>query len=112
MQERSEAERRAIWPCLNVATWRRERSDRAIQKICNLFNCRYLHLGLNCWHLVSSSKYFVWDSIDAFCIWDSIVASPLRVFIASCLENVIVQIERRLFTPFIHTGLDFLFKLT
>ena len=21
MQERSEAERRAIWPCLNVATW-------------------------------------------------------------------------------------------
>ena len=31
MQERSEAERRAIWPCLNVATWRRERSDRAIQ---------------------------------------------------------------------------------
>ena len=29
MQERSEAERRAIWPCLNVATWRRERSDRA-----------------------------------------------------------------------------------
>ena len=24
MQERSEAERRAIWPCLNVATWRRE----------------------------------------------------------------------------------------
>ena len=34
MQERSEAERRAIWPCLNVATWRRERSDRAIQQIC------------------------------------------------------------------------------
>ena len=33
MQERSEAERRAIWPCLNVATWRRERSDRAIQQI-------------------------------------------------------------------------------
>ena len=30
MQERSEAERRAIWPCLNVATWRRERNDRAI----------------------------------------------------------------------------------
>ena len=29
MQERSEAERRAIWPCLNVATWRSERSDRA-----------------------------------------------------------------------------------
>ena len=28
MQERSEAERRAIWPCLNVATWRRERSDK------------------------------------------------------------------------------------
>ena len=27
-------ERRAIWPCLNVATWRRERSDRAIQQIC------------------------------------------------------------------------------
>ena len=26
------AERRAIWPCLNVATWRRERSDRAIQQ--------------------------------------------------------------------------------
>ena len=34
MQERSEAERRAIWPCLNVVTWRRERSDRAIQQIC------------------------------------------------------------------------------
>ena len=33
MQERSEAERRAIWRCLNVATWRRERSDRAIQQI-------------------------------------------------------------------------------
>ena len=32
MQERSEAERRAIWPCLNVATWQRERSDRAIQQ--------------------------------------------------------------------------------
>ena len=32
MQERSEAERRAIWPCLNVATWRRERSDRDIQQ--------------------------------------------------------------------------------
>ena len=30
--KRSEAERRAIWPCLNVATWRRERNDRAIQK--------------------------------------------------------------------------------
>ena len=28
------AERCAIWPCLNVATWRRERSDRAIQQIC------------------------------------------------------------------------------
>ena len=27
------AKRRAIWPCLNVATWRRERSDRAIQQI-------------------------------------------------------------------------------
>ena len=25
MQERSEAERRAIWPCLNVATWRKGR---------------------------------------------------------------------------------------
>ena len=33
MQERSEAEQRTIWPCLNVATWRRERSDRAIQQI-------------------------------------------------------------------------------
>ena len=33
LQERSEAERRAIWQCLNVATWRRERSDRAIQQI-------------------------------------------------------------------------------
>ena len=33
MQERSEAERRAIWPCLNVATWQRERSDRAVQRI-------------------------------------------------------------------------------
>ena len=32
MQERSEAERRAIWPCLNVGTWRRERSDRANNK--------------------------------------------------------------------------------
>ena len=27
------AKRRAIWPCLNVGTWRRERSDRAIQQI-------------------------------------------------------------------------------
>ena len=34
MQEQNEAERRANWPCLNVATWRRERSDRAIQHIC------------------------------------------------------------------------------
>ena len=36
MQGRSEAERRAIWPCLNVATWRKKRSDvnRAIQQIC------------------------------------------------------------------------------
>ena len=33
MQERSEAGRSAKWPCLNVATWRRERSDRAIQQI-------------------------------------------------------------------------------
>ena len=33
MEDRSEAERRAIWPCLNVATWRRERSDRAIKQI-------------------------------------------------------------------------------
>ena len=39
MQERSEAERRAIWPCLNVATWRRERSDRAIQQM--LFATKY-----------------------------------------------------------------------
>ena len=41
MQERSEAERCAIWPCLNVATWRRERSDRAIQQI--LSNSTALH---------------------------------------------------------------------
>ena len=34
MQERSEAERRAMWPCLIVAIWRRERSDRALQQIC------------------------------------------------------------------------------
>ena len=27
------AERRAIWPCLKVATWRRGRSDRGIQQI-------------------------------------------------------------------------------
>ena len=33
MQQRSGAERRAIWTCLNVAIWRRERSDRAIQQI-------------------------------------------------------------------------------
>ena len=33
MQERNEAERRARWPCLNIATWRRERSDRALQQI-------------------------------------------------------------------------------
>ena len=32
MQERSEAERRAIRPCLNVATWGRERSDLVIQQ--------------------------------------------------------------------------------
>ena len=31
--KRSEAERRVIWTCLNVATWRRDRSDRAIQQI-------------------------------------------------------------------------------
>ena len=30
----AKAERPAIWPCLNVATWRRERSDRAIQQKC------------------------------------------------------------------------------
>ena len=34
MQKRSEEERRSIWPCLNVATWRRERSDRVVQQIC------------------------------------------------------------------------------
>ena len=28
MQERREAERLGIWPCLNVATWRKERSDQ------------------------------------------------------------------------------------
>ena len=28
MQERSEVERRAMWPCLNVTTWRMERSDK------------------------------------------------------------------------------------
>ena len=28
------AKRRAIWPCLNVATWGKERSDRAIQQTC------------------------------------------------------------------------------
>ena len=33
MQGRSEVERRAILPCLNVATWRRDRSDRAIKQI-------------------------------------------------------------------------------
>ena len=38
MQERSEAERRAIWPYFNVATWRRERSDRAIQQIWSIFS--------------------------------------------------------------------------
>ena len=32
--KRSEAKRRVTWPCLNVATWRRERSDQAIQQIC------------------------------------------------------------------------------
>ena len=37
MQERREAERRAMWPCLNVATWRKERSDRAIQQVCKPF---------------------------------------------------------------------------
>ena len=30
----AEADRRAIWPCFNVATWRRERSDRTIQETC------------------------------------------------------------------------------
>ena len=34
VQERSEAERRAIRPCLDIATWRRERSDRAKQQKC------------------------------------------------------------------------------
>ena len=38
MQERSEAEPRAIRPCLNVATWRRERSVRAIQRIRQKFD--------------------------------------------------------------------------
>ena len=38
MQERSEVERRAIWPCLNVATWRKERSDRAIQQTLTSLN--------------------------------------------------------------------------
>ena len=33
MQERSEAERRVIRPCLNVATWRRERSDNKHDKV-------------------------------------------------------------------------------
>ena len=31
---RSEAERHAIRPSLNVATWRRERSNRTLQQIC------------------------------------------------------------------------------
>ena len=33
MQERSEAERRAIWPCLNVATWRRIPKASNIQSV-------------------------------------------------------------------------------
>ena len=94
MQERSEAERRAIWPCLNVATWRRERSDRAIQQICNLFNCRYLQLsvfgkfvkviclGLNCrgaqLTLFAFGTQFV---LGLNLFWDSIVASPeVKIF--------------------------------
>ena len=52
MQERSEAERRAIWPCLNVATWRRERSDRAIQQ---LF---YFQGGKKCFFLLTKSFLF------------------------------------------------------
>ena len=31
MQERSEAERRAIWPCLNVATWRPSHTKNMIK---------------------------------------------------------------------------------
>ena len=44
MQERSKAERRAIWPCLNLATWRRERSDRAIQQM--LIATKYNHMKI------------------------------------------------------------------
>ena len=33
MQERSDAERCAHWPCLNASTWQRERSDLAIQQV-------------------------------------------------------------------------------
>ena len=32
MQARSEAERRVIWPCLNVATWRREKAKLSSSK--------------------------------------------------------------------------------
>ena len=94
MQERSDAERRAIWPCLNVATWRRERSDRAIQQICNLpfqlslftFGTqlsafgkfvKVICLGLNCrgtqLTLFAFGTQFV---LGLNLFWDSIVASP------------------------------------
>ena len=38
MQERSEAERRAIWPCLNIATWRRERNHTTNMLIATKYN--------------------------------------------------------------------------
>ena len=39
MQERSG---RNIWPCLNVAALRRERSDRSIHQTCNCFQRTHL----------------------------------------------------------------------
>ena len=71
MQERSEAERRAIWPCLNVATWRRERSDRAIQQIWTSSNKpSSMHIGCNSTHFVPFWKSAVLSRFEnrLFCL--------------------------------------------
>ena len=67
MQERSEAERRTIWPCLNVATWRRERSDRAIQQICKPFQINQVSTLAVTTLKASNLNCAVWDRIFIFC---------------------------------------------
>ena len=76
-----------MWPCLNVATRRRERSDRAIQQICNNFFTFGTQLSVFCKFI----KVIFWDSIDAFCIWDSIcIGTQFVLGLNRCLTLVFI----------------------